>query len=272
MWERWLRNLSQKNCTLEALVSEKNLQKSPILKHLSREVPSVFGKWAVLCSVEISGAGVGSPPRMVYQIDFFLLIFRTYGEKTSKTKREKGVTPSRESRYHNHPTSSILHPCYQLRDANSTYGISQNTPFLGFQLYAYPLLCLLKPIQIVHVAHVLSLAGLSSRTPWTLRCKRQCNFTYAAISHIIFDIWKTQFLELTGLIFLQLLQAVQNTDHLQGFSETSWETRDLFGQTYLSYLHLIRGEFYSRNPRAKCCYLTPNKSMCIWTYYRFPRI
>lgn len=151
------------------LFQKKNLQKSPILKHLLREVLSVLGKQAVLCSVEISGAGFGSPPRMVYQIDFFLLIFRTYGEKISKTEWEKGGTPCRESRYHNHPTSSILPSWYQLRDADSTYGISQNTPFLSSQLYAYPLLCLLKPIQIVHVAHVLSLAGLFSRTMWTLR-------------------------------------------------------------------------------------------------------
>lgn len=33
--------------------------------------------------------------------------------------------------------------------------------------------------------------------------QRQNNFTYAATSYIIPDIWKTQFLELTALIFLK---------------------------------------------------------------------
>lgn len=62
-----------------------------------------------------------------------------------------------------------LHPSSmdQLRDVDSTNGISPNTPLLSSQLHAHPLLCLLKPVHWVHAVHVLSFAGLSSRAPGT---------------------------------------------------------------------------------------------------------
>lgn len=46
-----------------------------------------------------------------------------------------------------------------------------------------PGICLLKPVHVIHVARVLSLAGLHSRIMWTPR-HEQCNFSYAASSNI----------------------------------------------------------------------------------------
>lgn len=144
------------------------LQVSPTLRCLLKEVPSALGKWAVPCSAGISGAGADSSPSVPDQ--FFLSHLHNLNVREKKISRrvwEGRSSPSWECRYHNHPRRRTRPPCYQLRDVDSTNGISPNTPLLSSQLCAHPLLCVLKPVHWVHAVHVLPFAGLSSRTPRT---------------------------------------------------------------------------------------------------------
>lgn len=123
-----------------------------------------------LCSGGISGARAGSPPRMVYQADIFLSHLWKLNILTRSERTE--VLPDRNLGCHNHLTSSSLPPCYQLRDADSTCGISQNTPFISSQLYLHPPLCLLKSVHIIPVAHLLSFAALPCRNPCREKIRR----------------------------------------------------------------------------------------------------
>lgn len=126
--------------------------------------------WKMGCSLQWWDlwAGAGSSPSVPDQ--FFLSHLHNLNVQGKKNQQKSvrrevlfqlGVQVPQPT-YRPHPSSMD-----QLRDVNSTNGISPNTPLLSSQLHAHPLLCLLKPVHWVHAVHVLSFAGLSSRAPGT---------------------------------------------------------------------------------------------------------
>lgn len=197
-----------------------------------------------------------------------------HGEKFTTSGWKKGDPRSQESGYHNHLPSSIFPLWYQLRGAIS------RMVFLKTLCFSAP-----SPVLIHRVPFKLCPCGARSTCAlvfWSLlqdnvhpETQERCNFTYTPTSHIISDICKNQF----SLVSFSLSAKVAPGDakHWPSSRPLGDLTRNKglhkLGPTHLSYSHLIRGEFYSWNQRAKRGYLIPNTYMCIWTYYiTFPII
>lgn len=197
MWERWLRSLSCERCSWDAFVSAVPPSISYINMSFHRGAEWTWKMFRLFPAV------VGSLGRGWTNFFLSYLHHLNYkGKKITRRVSDGRLSPTQECRYHNHSTGRTLPPFYQLRGVDSTNGISQNTLFLGSQLCAYLLLSLLKPVHWVHAVHMLSLLVLLLGT-MNSQTQRPHKFTCAATSHIIPDIWKTQFLELIGLTFLK---------------------------------------------------------------------
>lgn len=162
-------------------------QKSPILRCLLKEMLSELGKWT-LQRWNLWGRG-WQPSKNGADCIFLSCLQRlSEREKIHHEWVDEGRSSLLRVRVPQPPvTSSVFPPGHQLRGSDSTYGLSQNTLFLSSLRSSG--VCLLNSVYVIHVAHVLSLVGLSSKIMWTLRHKR-CNFSYAASSHITSDICK----------------------------------------------------------------------------------
>lgn len=187
-------------------------QVSPILRCLLKEVLSALEKWAVPCSGGISVAGAGSSPKMyqtnflvseVYETNFFFLTSTTYilGEKKSPEKCQKGGTLPTGSA----GTTTPLHPSSMLPAERCWF---QKWHFSKHFISQLPALC--SPTAVPFKTSPLSPCSACALFCWSyfwdtmnLQTQRQHNFTYAATSHIIPDVWKSQILELIVLTFIK---------------------------------------------------------------------